>query len=185
VATRPREHAATPAVVNDLDVVVHTTGEAGSTVVLNADTGETVLVTDGSRSVRALDAPTGEVRWQTAVDGRVQHPVAVDDHTVVVAHDNGVTALSRSNGERRWGPNVDRNTTLTPPTVADGTALVGVGRELVAFSGEDGTERWRVETSDRNHGDVALGGVTGSPVAVGWTVLLSTQAGDVYALNDG
>ncbi|WP_414652079.1 PQQ-binding-like beta-propeller repeat protein [Haloplanus sp.] len=96
-----------------------------------------------------------------------------------------MTALSRSGGERRWGPNVDRITTLTPPTVIDGTALVGVGRELIALSGEDGVERWRVETRDRNYGDVALGGVTGSPVAVGGTVLLSTQAGDVYALNDG
>ncbi|WP_299331050.1 PQQ-binding-like beta-propeller repeat protein [Haloplanus sp.] len=85
------EYAATPAVVDDLNVVVYTTGEAGSAVALAADTGETVwerslddravaaptvadetvLVADESGSVRALDAPTGEIRWQTAVDGRV------------------------------------------------------------------------------------------------------------------
>jgi outer membrane protein assembly factor BamB len=195
------EYAAAPAVAGD--VVVYATGEAGSVVTLDAATGETVwerslddravaaptvaggtvLIADESGSVRALDAATGERRWRTVVEGHVRHSVAVDGESVVVAHGDGVTTLSLSGGERLWWTALDR--TPTAPMVADGTTLVGVGRNVIGLAGDDGTERWRVETRERNYTDVVLGGVTGSPVAVEGTVLVSTQAGDVYALDDG
>jgi outer membrane protein assembly factor BamB len=59
-----------------------------------------------------------------------------------------------------------------------------VRRDVIALARSGGTERWRVETRERNHTDVFLGGVTGSTVVVGGTVLVATQAGDVYALDD-
>lgn len=55
---------------------------------------------------------------------------------------------------------------------------------MVAFARADGAERWRVGTRERSYTDVFLSGVTGSPVVVvDGTVVVATQAGDVYALN--
>ena len=54
---------------------------------------------------------------------------------------------------------------------------------MVALARADGAERWRVETRERSYTDVFLSGVTGSPVVVDGTVVVVTQAGDVYALN--
>ncbi|WP_435067737.1 PQQ-binding-like beta-propeller repeat protein [Haloplanus sp. C73] len=194
------EYAAAPAVADDL--VLYATGEAESVVALDTATGESVweqslddrtvaaptvagdavLVADASGRVRALDAATGERRWESAVDGRVQQSVAVADGTVVVAHHAGVTALSLDGGEQEWWTALDR--TPTAPITTDGAVLVGAGRDLIALAVADGIERWRVETRERTYTDVVLGGVTGSPVAVDGTVLVSTQAGDVYALDD-
>ncbi|GAB3321308.1 Pyrrolo-quinoline quinone [Haloplanus rallus] len=193
-------YAAAPATVGDR--VVYATGESASAVALDADTGETVwdrsldgravaaptvvgdavLVADESGRVRALDAATGDRRWRTAVDDRVTHSVARGDGTAVVAHGGGVTGLGVEDGERRWWTEIDRDPTA--PVVVGGTVLVGAGRAVIAL-GADGVERWRVETRERSYTDVVLGGVTGSPVAVDGTVLVATQAGDVYALDDG
>ncbi|MFC7172581.1 PQQ-binding-like beta-propeller repeat protein [Haloplanus litoreus] len=69
--------------------------------------------------------------------------------------------------------------------LTEDAVLVGTGRDVVALARSDGTERWRVETRERNYTDVVLQGVTGAPVAVDGTVFAATQAGDVYALDDG
>jgi len=194
------EYAAAPAV--DDDRVVYATGESASVVALDAETGETVwelsvdgrtvvaptvagesvVVADETGTVRALDAESGEEEWQTAVDDRVRHSVAVADDHIVVVHDGGVTALA-TGGEKRWSTPLDG--TPTAPTLTADAVLVGARRDVIALARTDGTERWRVETRERNYTDVVLGGVTGSPVAVDGTVLVATQAGDVYALDDG
>lgn len=194
------EYAAAPAVVDDR--VVYATGETASTVALDADTGEEVwtrslggravaapavadgaiVVADATGSVRSLDAATGEKWWQATVDGAVRHSVAIDGGTAVVTHDGGVTALALDGGARRWWTDLDRRPTA--PVAVDGTVLVGAGRDVIALDGE-GVERWRVETRQRNYTDVVLGGVSGSPVVAGEAVLAATQAGDVYALDDG
>jgi len=84
-------------------------------------------------------------------------------------------------GERRWTTDLDADPTAPTPT--DDAALVGAGQDVVALARADGAERWRVETRERSYTDVFLSGVTGSPVVVDGTVVVVTQAGDVYALN--
>jgi outer membrane protein assembly factor BamB len=193
------EYAAAPAPTDDS--VVYATGESASVVALDAGTGEhiwerpvddrataaptvagdAVLVADEAGSVRALDAATGEVVWQAAVSGTVRHSVAVVDDVVAVTHDRGVTALTRD-GDERWSTDIGREPTA--PILTADAVLAGTGRDVVALGRADGTERWRVETRERNYTDVVLGGVTGAPVTVEETVLVATQAGDVYALGD-
>lgn len=170
-------------------------------------TGDSVVVADEAGSVRSLDVETGEERWLASVDGEVRHSVAVDaggeaadDDTadevdssdgggeVVVAHHGGVTTLSTAIGDdghvdERWSVELDRDPTA--PMVAGDAVLVGTGRDVVALARDDGRERWRFETRERSYTDVMLGDVTGSPVVVDGTVLAATEAGDVYALDDG
>lgn len=195
------EYAAAPAVAGDL--VVYATGESASVVALDAASGETVwerpvdrragaaptvtgesvVVADEAGHVRALDAATGEERWTATVDARIEHSVAVDDDDeLVVAHQDGITALS-ADGDERWSAGLDAEPTA--PILTTDAVLVGAGRDVIALDRSGGTERWRVETRERSYTDVFLSGVTGSPVAVGGTVLAATQAGDVYALDDG
>jgi len=145
--------------------------------------GDAVLVADAAGRIRALDAATGEVAWETTVDGTVRHSVAVADDSVVVAHDGGVTALTRDGGDDRWSTGIGREPTA--PLLTADAVLVETGRDVVSLAHADGTERWRIETRERNYTDVVLSGVTGTPVAVDGAVLVATQAGDVYALDDG
>ncbi|AXG05155.1 Pyrrolo-quinoline quinone [Haloplanus rubicundus] len=193
-------YAAAPAVVDAL--AVYATGESGSVVALDTETGETVwersvdgrttaapavvgesvVVADETGTVRRLDATTGEEKWHATVDGRVDRSVAVDD-VAVVAHDGGLTALALAGGERRWTTDLDADPTA--PILTDDAVLVGAERDVVALARSDGAERWRVETRERSYTDVFLSGVTGSPVVVDGTVVVATQAGDVYALDDG
>jgi outer membrane protein assembly factor BamB len=195
------EYAAAPAVVDDR--VVYATGESASVVALDAETGdrvwtrpvdgrttaaptavdESVVVADETGTVRRLDATSGEEQWHATVDGRIQRSVAVGDGRAVVAHEGGVAALSLADGDERWRTEVDGDPTA--PILTDDAVLVGAGRAVIVLSRADGAERWRVETRERSYTDVVLQGVTGSPVAVGGTVLVATQAGDVYALDDG
>jgi len=196
------EYATAPAVSDGR--ALYATGESASVVALDAGTGETVwerslggrslvaptvtdsdaVVADETGTVRSLGVERGEKRWETAVDGRVRHSVAVDgDGEVVVTHHGGVTALAAADGRERWTAELDGDPTA--PILAENAVLVGTGRDVVAVTRADGAERWRVETRERNYTDVVLGGVTGAPVTVDGTVLVATQAGDVYALDDG
>jgi len=195
------EYASTPAVVDGR--AYYATGESASVVALDTETGETVweqsvdgravaaptvvgervVVADETGTVRALDAASGEERWHASVDARVQRSVAVGDDRVIVAHGTGIASLSLGGGSEGWTTDLDG--TPTAPLLTDGAVLVGAGRAVVALSRADGTERWRVETRERSYTDVVLGGVTGSPVAVDETLLVATQAGDVYAFDDG
>jgi outer membrane protein assembly factor BamB len=144
---------------------------------------ESVVAADETGTVRRLDATSGEEQWHATVDGRIHQSVAVGDGHVVVAHEAGVASLSLVDGDERWRTELDGDPTA--PLLTDDVALVGAGRDVVAFARADGAERWRVETRERSYTDVFLSGVTGSPVAVDGTVLVATQAGDVYALDDG
>ena len=195
------EYAATPAVVDGR--AIYAAGESASVVALDTETGETVweqsldgrtvaaptvadesvVVADETGTVRALDAASGDERWHATVATRVQQSVAVDDGVAIVAHETGVASLSLGDGGERW--TTDLGGDPTAPILTDDAVLVGTGRDVVALARADGTERWRVSTRERSYTDVFLGGVTGSPVAVDGTVLVATQAGDVYALDDG
>ncbi|WP_248895214.1 PQQ-binding-like beta-propeller repeat protein [Haloplanus halobius] len=196
------EYAAAPAVADGR--AIYATGESASVVACDTDTGETVwersvddrtlaaptvvedrvIVADATGTVRALDPATGDVQWDATVDGRVRHSVAVDAADagdVAVAHDGGVTALTPA-GDERWSTALDG--TPTAPVLTADALLVGAGRDVVALARDGGSERWRVTTRERTDTDVVLQGVTGSPVAVDGAVIVATQAGDVYALDD-
>jgi outer membrane protein assembly factor BamB len=195
------EYATTPAVADGR--AVYATGESASVVALETETGErvweqsvdgrataaptvdgggSVVVADETGTVRRLDAASGKEQWHATVDAGVQKSAAVDDH-VVVAHEAGLASFTLDDGRERW--TADLGGDPTAPILTDDAVLVGAGRPVVALDRADGTERWRVETRERSYTDVFLSGVTGSPVVVNGTVLVATQAGDVYALDDG
>jgi len=85
------------------------------------------LVADGQHALVALDAATGEVRWQLPVDGPASYAFAGTG--LVVADASGARGVDPVTGEPRW-----RHPLAGPTLVAplDGTQVVLAGGGAVA-----------------------------------------------------
>ena len=105
------------------------------------------LYVGAADALHALDARTGDQRWQQSLSGKPGRPWVVDG-SVYVPTDGGVVALG-TDGDERWRVDL--------PSVVDGglfAASHGVyvlsGRDeqtVVAFDRADGSERWRTAIS--------------------------------------
>lgn len=99
----------------------------------------------------ALDPQTGERIWTEPTNGPDSSELLVADEatgTVLVASSGGIEAFRATNGKKRWETDTVRQLSLSP-AVYDGRVFA-VGKvdgapSLIAFSLEDGLERWRRE----------------------------------------
>jgi outer membrane protein assembly factor BamB len=99
-------------------------------------------------ALHAVAADTGEMEWQTPVDGRLSPTLAVGPDGLYTAVGITIRGFDRSDGSERWrGPDA-RAGSLQPgvPAVADGTVYAGVGRvnggALFAFDAASGDIAW-------------------------------------------
>ncbi|MFC4549910.1 MULTISPECIES: PQQ-binding-like beta-propeller repeat protein [Halorussus] len=112
-------------------------------------------------SATAVDARSGAVLWNTAVETSVNDPPIVGDHGVYVCGvvDGVIVALDHD-GTERWRYPEQKATTersvdlgsggISQPALADGTlyaSFSGAGR-LVALDAASGEEQWRHEPDD-------------------------------------
>lgn len=129
-------------------------------VVANGDDTEEEY--QNERALYALDAETGEYRWEvplgtiTDTDGTP----AVADGTVVVAVEDGVYAFDAATGETQWsaGGELPLNGT---PSITDGVVYVQRGSDrgetsshyqvVTALDAETGEERWSSEFETYPH----------------------------------
>ncbi|MFC7045515.1 PQQ-binding-like beta-propeller repeat protein [Halobacteriaceae archaeon GCM10025711] len=130
---------------------------------------ESVPTDDGSEVVsvlyprlRALDAATGETRWETELDF-VPRTVAVDDGTVFSCgpesyhrffpddgrKDYSTVQATAVDGEHRWSAGVDAEI-RSAPAIADETVIVGTeagdgedAEALLAFDAATGQRLWQ------------------------------------------
>lgn len=105
-----------------------------------------VLYVGGDGTVHALDARTGDPRWERSVDGAVDTPW-VHDGQVFAPVDGAVAALDASDGAVVWSTETpDRAAFLVAPSgpywLADGDSPA-----VVALA-DDGTDRWRTDLAD-------------------------------------
>ena len=152
--------------------------------------GEQVLVAS-HEDVFALDAATGEERWQQAVGDRVRTAPTVTDEHVYVGVQGRLRALEAANGSEAWQYTGDLS--RASPAVADGTLYVGgrfAGDEdgdgdgdeggaaevagLVALDAATGEERWRVARE---------GFAAHSPVVADDLVYVASEDNRLYALD--
>lgn len=116
--------------------------------------------------VVALDAATGELRWQRTLYSPgatgpclcrrddVQEALAVaDDHVYVTSYFGQCTALSAADGSIVWQYDMPGEITHAP-AVSDGTVYVADRQRLVALDAATGTEQWRRELLDETAGYV-------------------------------
>ena len=119
-----------------------------------------VYVTDGANTVHALDAATGEQRWQTpsVVDGATTGTVAPRARSTSRLHNGRVIALDAASGAIRWDVPASRDgDAASSPAFADGlvyTASQSGG--LVALRAATGELAWRVDTEGDPVGTIVV-----------------------------
>ncbi|RMF01615.1 MAG: hypothetical protein D6768_10200, partial [Chloroflexi bacterium] len=124
--------------------------------------GDVVVAGPVGGPLLALDAQSGELRWQYKPEGRLwERAVAGAENLVIVGSENGVlTALDVATGEPVWSVDVGINVQMAPLVAGDviyvPTTFVGPGikanpqghAKLLALNVADGTERWSAETEN-------------------------------------
>ena len=132
----------------------------------------------GSRSaepggrLRALDAATGAILWQT--DGPSFSPAVSGDIAVSVGDDGLIVARDARTGGERW--RLGTNSTTRGPAIVDSTVFVGVDHDqwIGAIDLATGRLLWRYDVDGSNQCCIA--------VAKGY-VVVGTMAGSVYAIG--
>lgn len=110
--------------------------------------GDTVYAS-GRANLKALDAASGDVRWEyTPDEGGVGHTAVVSDGSVVVTSFYGFEAIS-TDGTRRWrAPGFDREAPHRA-VVGQGTVFVaGIEGSVAALDLTSGKRRWQTSIGD-------------------------------------
>lgn len=108
--------------------------------------GDQIIVVDAESRVRGINARSGEIEWERALDSLVTvlaSPVATGDHAIVVADDRGgVLALSTTDGRDLWRTDIGMPVHATPSSNEDLVFLPTTRGHLVALDTETGAIRW-------------------------------------------
>lgn len=113
--------------------------------------GDAVYVPNDAGTLSAIDAESGDIRWQYSTDGNLHSPAAVGDQTVVFgSHDGYVYAVDRDTGTERWryevGPgDAYEGMDATPTVVEDRVYFATLDRTLVALELKTGAEQARIQ----------------------------------------
>src|SRR5436305_1023030 len=131
-----------------------------------------------NRTLRALDAGTGAVRWSRTFASTVTAPV-LSAGTVYVAGQGRIIALNATTGARRWTSPDLGDAVESSPAVQDGVVYAGVRNgHVVALRATDGTQLWSYFAGlDRS--------IFVYPVLANGCVYAVTQGGNVVALDPG
>ena len=100
---------------------------------------ETVYVV--RKRLLALDAVTGELRWEADGVSEYMETVAATPETVYAESDGALYAVDPADGSVRWETPLDQGT-YTTPVVGDESVFVAGSDGLLQAVGKDGTERW-------------------------------------------
>lgn len=152
---------------------------------------ETVFFGTEDGDVFAIDANTGENKWQVKVKGEVIAAPAVEEGVVVVNTGAGVLfALDAETGEPRWSYESDVPALslrgISPPTAANGGAIVGTatGKLAVALIGT-GQVAWE-QTIAAPSGATELDRIVdidSQPLVIGGTIFTISFDGTLAAVE--
>lgn len=126
----------------------------------------------------ALDARTGEVRWQAVTDAFLYAPVRVVGGIVLVQGGDAVRAFDVGTGEERWQfRTLDGQVIRSPPVVSGGIVFTGGGSERVhALDVATGELRWQANTRT---------GIDGPAAVSGLVVVVASGSGALRAIDGG
>jgi outer membrane protein assembly factor BamB len=117
-----------------------------------------VLFAVGPDRLHALDAGSGDVRWESALDRPVTTgPVVTPQLVVIALASNEVIALQRVDGQTAWRVALDGiDGTVSVATDASSVYVVA-GDRIRALALADGTMRWQQQLAGRLTPAVAAG----------------------------
>jgi outer membrane protein assembly factor BamB len=124
--------------------------------------------------VAAIDAATGEIRWQYASPERVviYTPAVVDGRAYVLGHDRRVVAMEAATGKQLWTKDFEHDLEALPSIVGDTLYVVGNDGPAAALDAATGDERWSVDIS----------GIPFAPAIAEGYLLVGTDIGHLYAI---
>jgi outer membrane protein assembly factor BamB len=140
-----------------------------------------LLVRDGviyaaaDNVIRAIDARTGEPRWEATLPRDVMGPLRVDNGLVLaMMSPDGVLAYRVSDGRLAWQHSLGGRAGTTLMTSGDDMVyLTAPEGRLIALSLADGRTRW----------DIRLPGTLSQPAAARDRVFVGSNDNTFYALN--
>jgi len=154
--------------------------------------GDGLVVVGGLEGdVLALDAATGDVRWQAKVGTEVLAAPAVGQGMVLVRSIDGrVTAFDASSGERRWfwekeTPSLTVRGNGSPLLVPGGALIGNDDGTLSALSLANGGQLWEqmVSTGEGRSELDRMADVDGTPVLDGATLYATSYKGQTLAVD--
>lgn len=109
-------------------------------ITTNENTGEETF----HGRMYALDASTGEVRWEKEADGKVCAPYAQGGKVIAAWQDDSVKAFSTTTGESLWAQKIEGEIASAP--VGDNERIYFISNHgyLAALRWETGSEVWRL-----------------------------------------
>ena len=143
----------------------------------------TVYTADTDGGVYAIDAADGSTVWDAEATGGVHStPTAANGQVYLGTQEGTLDAFDADDGSLDWTLETDVIYIISSPAVAGNRLYFGsVGvpgnfdiGHVHAVDTVEGTERWRVETDDKN---------LSSPAVTGDTVYAGSGDGGVYALG--
>jgi outer membrane protein assembly factor BamB len=139
-----------------------------------------VFVASRDGTVMAMDADTGNTRWETDTKTRLGGGPGVGDALVLLGSSEGeVIALSIADGKEIWRSRVTSEV-LSVPSAAAGVVIVrAIDGRLFGLSSLDGKRLW---TYDRTVPTLTLRG-SSSPVIAGGLVVYGSDGGKLSALS--
>ncbi|WP_265108081.1 PQQ-binding-like beta-propeller repeat protein [Halosolutus halophilus] len=125
-------------------------------------------------TLRVFDADDGEERWTIA---SVDSPPLLWDGVAYVSIGDAVRAIDSESGETLWERTFETPGRVATPATYDGSALIcGVGEQVVSLDPENGDVQWRRDV----FGQV----IDHAAIVMGYSWIVATEAGMVYALGD-
>ena len=136
---------------------------------------EQIFVGTGNNQVLALDAASGQLRWEFATEHSVwAQPAYGDEHVYVASLDKSVYALNAANGQVLWETALSGAVAGRPVLVDDLLYVSSFDRALHALDTGSGDEVWVAEAEDW---------VWGAPAVNDGVVFFGDIAGNIYAVD--
>lgn len=101
--------------------------------------------------ITALDAKTGEERWQTQIEQWLPSTLAIADGVIFVQGNDNLYALDTADGGERWRLPLKAGNNLASPVAVDGVVYTGSGDgNVYAVDASSGQERWRFRVAEQD-----------------------------------
>lgn len=188
--TQGKDNAIPPTPLTDIDETLSVStswsrnvGKGGNLNFINlrptlAD--QQIFVASRDGTVMAIDAETGDTRWEVDTNTRLGGGPGVGDGLVVVGSSEGeVVALSITDGEELWRSRVTSEVLSVPAAAAGVVVARAIDGRMFGLSSSDGKRLW---TYDRTVPTLTLRG-SSSPVIAGGLVVYGSDSGKLSALS--
>ena len=136
----------------------------------------TLYVVDLARHVRAIDATTGELRWDRTLSGAAAGDITLaGDLLLIPTLDNRLQAISRADGAPRWQFLADNWLWSRPLVAGDAVYLASASGASYALDLATGKQRWK--------SDPLQSETRAIPVLLADTLIIATDNGTILGLN--